>query len=113
MCDNQDEAERLIAEGFESGDVKRLRIEAVYEGPSGQMVHTTLDPFLEDAWRVKPGSTIRIRLSPVTPGSSELAVAPDGTQGLIALGAAAVIGAYGWRYWRRELARQNADRARG
>ncbi|MBK1865225.1 hypothetical protein [Taklimakanibacter albus] len=75
-------------------------------------MHTTLDPFLKDASQVESGSTIRIRLSPMTPGSSELALAPDGTQGLIALGAAAVIGAYGWYYLRRKLARQNADRAR-
>lgn len=114
FCDDQEEAARLIAEGFKLRDAKRLRIEAVYEGPSGQKVSTTLDPFLKDAWRAKPGSMIRIRLSPATPGSSELALVPDGTQGLIALGTAALVGTYGWFFFRRRrLLQQERRRVRG
>lgn len=104
FCDDEEEAARLIADGFKFKKTRRLRIEAEIGTEAGQRIQTTLEPLLEAVVGVKAGSTIRVRYSPATPGSSEVALAPDGRAGLFALGVAILLGSRGY-FARRRLSR--------
>lgn len=93
LCDDAQEIARLIADGYRLWDEIRLRIEAAYEAKPGEKTSVTFDSSLEDAGTIKPGSTIKIRVSS---GSAELAIMPNLTFPLLLGATSALLGAYAY-----------------
>lgn len=91
FCNDDQEAARLIGDGYKLQGERRLWIEAVYEAEPGRKASVTLSPELEHAVGIKPGSAIEIRVSS---GTAELAIMPNPVHALLVGGFAVAMGAY-------------------
>jgi hypothetical protein len=91
FCNDDQEAARLIGDGYKLQGERRLWIEAVYESEPGRKASVTLSPGLEDAVGIKSGSAIEIRVSS---GTAELAIMPNPVHALLVGGFAVAMGAY-------------------
>lgn len=98
FCNDDQQAARLIDDGYKLQGERRLWIEAVYEAEPGRKASVTLSPGLEHAVGIKPGSAIEIRVSS---GTAELAIMPNPGQALLVGGFAVAMGAYAFASSRR------------
>jgi hypothetical protein len=93
ICDDGEEPARLLADGYELEDVRRLRIEALYEAEPGRNTSVPVDSSIKNAAGIGPNSTIKIRVSS---GRAELAARPNSAWALLLGGFAVLVGVYAY-----------------